>query len=85
MLYTHSPKIPGPFFLIQKINKKCQKITKKEGYSPQFVRQRAAVARQPSAGALTWPSQIFPTSSCPQIFAHVVNSCWLAPVHARLV
>jgi hypothetical protein len=38
------------------------------------------VARLSYVGA---PLHNFLSSSCPHLFAHVVNSCWLAPIHAH--
>jgi hypothetical protein len=44
---------------------------------------RPAVARRPPLGALTSPSARNFFFLHPPLFAHVVNSCWLAPTHAR--
>jgi hypothetical protein len=62
-------------------NKKNPKIQRLSDYQIDMVVYggRPLVARLSWLGALN--SKMF-SSSCPHIFAHVVNSCWLAPAHA---
>jgi hypothetical protein len=93
VLYNHSPKSLGPLpKLPKKISKKISKISK-DGTKPDrsSVHPWPADDRWSPAGcrSIHDPSSSVPFflnffSSCPPIFAHVVNSCWLAPAYAHL-
>ena len=93
VLYTHSPKRPGPFPKLSK--KKNQNFFKKRGHiligpCPTVARfswpaslSRSISGRSPLLGGCPkLPLAKKNSSSCPHIFPHVVNSCWLALVHA---
>jgi hypothetical protein len=75
VLYTYFPKCQAHPHIIKKIKKiKIPKLPKK-GASLQHVRLWATVVRRPRTGAQIGPFQIFPPSSYPHIFAHVIKSC----------
>jgi hypothetical protein len=71
---------PRPNHKPQKSEKNA-KIAKKKKASLQSIRLWAAVTCQPRVGALNYFLPKF--SSYPHIFAHMVNSCWLALAQAR--
>jgi hypothetical protein len=81
VLYTHSPKRPGPFSKLSKKNSKEKK--KGTGFD------RGTTSGRPPAAGQSCPCQtlclfifIF-IFLCPLLFVQVVNSCWLATTHAR--
>jgi hypothetical protein len=88
MLYIHSPKNPGPFPKLpkKKINKKIFNSLALSKYQS-VVGERPLVAGWPRVN--TWTKldchifKYFLKFSCLPLSTQVVNSCWLAPAHAR--
>jgi hypothetical protein len=81
VLYIHSSKSPGPFpRLLKKKNSKNGNSLIGPGGDP-----RSPAARGPMPGLVGLSPFLLIFFSCPPLFAQVVNSCWLAPTHARLV
>jgi hypothetical protein len=89
VLYTHSPKMLGVSPNTK--NKKIQKVGKKGGDKGQIHSLSdcglwlaiggLVGGRLPALCGCPTP-QNFPSLSYPPFFAHVVNSCSLAPAHA---
>jgi hypothetical protein len=85
VLYAHSPQMPRPSPNFLKIPKKKSKKLK----SSNIVSKCRTVRAQPTGNCWSPDSPSCPKLqiiffNLPKIFAHVVNSCWLAPAHARL-
>jgi hypothetical protein len=92
VLYTHSLKSPSPspklpkmlFFKIKKFQFFFNYPTG-VGVDPQPTGDQRSPAGR---GLIPAPFRLFPFFlnfffSCPPLFVQVVNSCWLAPAHAR--